>query len=263
MKKKIFIILILPAIAIVTGYFLRETFATSNPHTWDTGLVGYWNFDGQNTTSTGTRDMSDEDNWGSINGAIPKVGIVGQGMYFDGSNDYAEVGYDSSLDITSSFTYEVWFNTPISLTAQNDWSAIMGQSKITGGVVETHYIIAGNGEFLRCGFRTEAEGESSVDTTGFTPTIGKWHHIVYVFDDSADKLQVYVDGVFNNETTSVTAVPGSPTHGVDIGRLRAGNNGTGLIYFNGTIDEVRIYNRALSADEIMQHYEQTRRNLKL
>ncbi|MFH0959056.1 MAG: hypothetical protein V1897_10175, partial [Pseudomonadota bacterium] len=82
MSNKPFIIIgTLIAIAIA-GYFIYGAFATSNPHTWTNGLVGYWSFDGQYTTSTaGTRDTSGQNNWGTFNGGVkPVPGIVGQGL---------------------------------------------------------------------------------------------------------------------------------------------------------------------------------------
>ena len=84
-----------------------------------------------------------------------------------------------------------------------------------------------------------------------------WRHVVATVD--ASYLRVYVNGV--EDATPVARTIGDVVSGGTnlIGRYNFG----GGDYFLGSIDEFRIYDRALSADEIKQHYQQTRRNLGL
>jgi len=79
-----------------------------------------------------------------------------------------------------------------------------------------------------------------------TRLVGVWYHIAGVYDATADTLDIYINGVADNGVLRGTVPPSqvSPAVNVNIGRR------TGGFGFNGVIDEVRIYNRALSAEEI-------------
>ncbi|MDD2801664.1 MAG: hypothetical protein PHE96_09425, partial [Methylococcales bacterium] len=90
MDKKIIIIFGVVIALAIAGYFIYSAFATSNPHSWTNGLVGYWSFDGQYTTSTdGTKDVSGNGNWGTFNGGVKVAGgVSGQAVFLDGGDDY-------------------------------------------------------------------------------------------------------------------------------------------------------------------------------
>jgi hypothetical protein len=78
------------------------------------------------------------------------------------------------------------------------------------------------------------------------PVLNTWYHVAGVYNAAAKTLDIYVNGVLDNSVLSGT-VPASqslPNVNVNIGRRSGG------LYFNGIIDEVRIYNRALLAAEI-------------
>ena len=95
-------------------------------------------------------------------------------------------------------------------------------------------------------------------SNSWTPSTGVWYFVA-VARDSANDIRMFVDGVqigtTANDADSITSTPSLKIGGI--------TSGVTQIYTNGLIDEVRIYNRALSADEIMQHYQQSRRNIKL
>jgi len=87
---------------------------------------------------------------------------------------------------------------------------------------------------------------------------GEWHHVVGVRDLARDKLFIYVDGELEAEAEDVTDGSTSNSYDLQIGRFNAG----GWSYFNGLMDDVRIYNRALSLEEVTELYETTRRDLE-
>jgi len=261
MKKKTFIILILPILVLVVGYFIRETMATSNPHAWDTGLVAYWSFDGQYTTSTdGTADVSGNDNWGTFNGGVkPAAGIVGQALSFDGSDDYVDMG--DVLDSTftgNTFTFEVWIKPETTIgTHPIIW-------KYSGGGDNRQFQFQQITDTITF-YAAEPDNSNNITyTSGSIISTSTWTHIILVVDKNEaamnDKVDLYQDGVLVAFTTSDTPFPTL----ADVSTtLRIGSNDGVSNDFNGLIDEVRIYNRALSAEEIIQHYEQTRRNFQV
>jgi len=249
MSKKLFILLLI-ILVITAGYFVYGAFATSNPHTWTNGLVGYWSFDGQMTTSTaGTRDVSNNGNWCSNNGTIKTVGgISGQALLFDGATGYLDCGSGSSLDITTgNFSFEAWAKTNyISTGAQYIISKRVG-------LVGYEFDIHSSGSLQL--FLGDSGGWSG-PSAGSDLRDGKWHHLI-VTVNRANNATFYIDGV-NGGTAGISARSGSLSNA---GTMKIGRYGAGASeYFNGSIDEVRVYNRVLTADEVKQHYDQTRRN---
>jgi len=224
----------------------RLRVATANPHDWSDGLVGYWNFNGQNTTSSGTRDMSDEDNWGELkNGVKPIAGIVGQALSFDGVDDYVEAVDSASLDITDVITIESWINldeipaTGYSIISKfSDWDFIITSDRYGR-------------------FRVAIDGTVRTQFTSFLTT-SIWYHLVGTYD--GDKLRTYVNGSLVGTSVSYTGSIGTNDQPLRIGKVYIYGD---TYQFDGLIDEVRIYNRALGAEEIQQHFLQTRRNLRL
>ncbi|MFH1423487.1 MAG: LamG-like jellyroll fold domain-containing protein [Candidatus Nealsonbacteria bacterium] len=220
MSKKTFVILITITTGagliwwILDGFILayNTKISTSNPHTWTDGLVGYWSFDGKYTTSTnGTRDVSNNGNWGTFNGGItPIAGISGQALYFDGADDYMNVG-----DVGNVRTIEFWIN----------------DANTADGVLE----LINNASYVSI-------SGSAITATGFTSPA------IYINGSSASaSLASGWNHVVVTDTADVAAAS-----------FLIGEADTD--YISGLIDEVRIYNRALSADEVKQHYDQTKRN---
>jgi hypothetical protein len=100
---------------------------------------------------------------------------------------------------------------------------------------------------LRAGI-CDTGGFGSILTYPFSPILGRWYHFAYTFDDANNRQTLYVDGlpvVSGTETKS----PGYDTHAFILG---ADNEAGTLSYFlNGEIDEAALYNRALTAQEVM------------
>ena len=93
-------------------------------------------------------------------------------------------------------------------------------------------------------------GYKIIESSGLTLNDGNWHHIVSTVDLSTNTLTGYVDGVsVGNVTVSTNAWTGT-TQNLQIGRQETGS------YFNGSIDQVRIFDRALDAGEVAQLYNE-------
>ncbi|MDP2695771.1 MAG: LamG domain-containing protein, partial [bacterium] len=244
LSKKLFIIGILLALA-VAGYFVYSVLATSNPHDWSTGLVGYWSFDGQYVSGTSVTDQSVNSNTGTLtNGVVATGGVSGQAMSFDGVDDYVTVGDVLDFNYTEARTFEAWVKTNTATGEQNIISKNDINSPYSGWRVEffnqqikAQYLYSYPGNYL------------SVITNDNLISIGQWYHVVVTYNNKV--IKIYLNSVekattiqANNLTSSIdNAIP------VNIGSRHNGNEN-----FNGLIDDVRVYNYARTPEEIRLDY---------
>ena len=201
-------------------------------------LKASWHFD-ENAGNI-VYDTSGNNNDGTIHGATWTTnGKFGKALEFDGVDDYVSVPDSSSLDITDEITIEAWIN-----------SNILGSAR--GIVFKNQAWMVREESDGRFQVFVYVDGRWRGLTTTEKYTPGKWCHIVMTYDSNTRKLAAYVNGVSKSRTlsslNSYTINPsGANTFiGTDISY--------GDKYFNGTIDEVRIYNRALTPEEISDLY---------
>jgi formylglycine-generating enzyme required for sulfatase activity len=189
----------------------------------EANLVAYWKLDGDATDSAGS-------NHGTIYGATPVTGQVGGALSFDG-DDYVQVADDDSLDISDEITISAWINPSNTSSIR----MIVSKYKDYAGM---SYLLELSNEKLHFMLR---------DVNSFfgiqTFSIGIWYHVVATYDGS--RVRGYINGELDNEQAAYGAIP-ITTQELNIGR-QADNN---LWPFEGLIDEVRIYNRALSTEVI-------------
>jgi len=219
----------------------KKAFPTVFKTSLSKGLVGYWNFD-INAGGDTVYDMSTSANHGTMINMDPATdwvdGKVGSGaLDFDGSNDYVDAGSSSSLRFhTGDFTVTGWIKSD-SLTGTR--------------TLGTTYLDLNTGWFFgtfnsKLGYYTNAW--KSANTTLVT---GQWYHIGITVDASGNYI-FYLNG--NSDGSGALTLPANTTESFKIGAYGASG---GLGRFDGLIDEVRIYNRALSADEVMRLYKAT------
>src|SRR5262249_16916114 len=201
-------------------------------------LVAYWKFD--EISGTSASDSSGNGNKGTlVNGPLWTAGRVGNALLFDGINDHVTVPDSNSLDLSSSFTLSAWVNPASTFT---DFRSILVKNY-------SYYLYASVTGY--CGDGNPLGGFSGATTqTVCEPSplpINTWTHLAVTYNGSA--LTFYQDGVA--VTTSTVSGSLSPTTGT----LQIGGSQFGE-YFQGLIDEVRIYNRALNDTEIQAIYQQ-------
>ena len=220
-------------------------------------LVGYWSFDNCKAT-----DSSGLNNNGFINGdPVCVQGQVGSGMQFDGIDDFIEVPNSSSLN-SSEMTISAWVNPHdlSQLTSSHNHHIIINK--------ENQYEIAVFGEDHQSGSTSLETGELSyafhhdVDgwywkNTNFHPALNEFVHVVVSYDQS-NLARAYINGQQVAEFQYDYPV----STGEDSLRIAARRNEIeGVVinnaFFNGIIDEVKIYNRALSSADILAAYEST------
>ena len=218
------------------------------------GLVGYWSFDGQDmdwaSTTAEALDRSGNSNNGDVrNGAKVARGISGQALGFDGVDDYVETSITMGDFASSGFSISGWFyGTAFDAT---NYVANPVTSEIRGSTTDRIAMGVDGGNFAILIYTNKR-----ILITGSTLSPGKWYHGVYTYDGT--NIRGYLNGILDigpfSETLGSTS--GSTTK-IGKSALAAAK------YFNGTIDEVRIYNRALSADEVMELYRAGAKRMKL
>jgi hypothetical protein len=207
----------------------------------DSDLVADWHLDaGSGTTAV---DSSGNGNDGTlVNNPTWVNGKVGKGLCFDGTNDYVDCGQDTSLKITGAITVEAWVK----------WSGDGNQYFVTksGSSGYRSYDLSGN-EDGTVEFRVGGADCNTIKSSGRTSIpVGEWVYLVGTYEPSR-YVRLFVNGALAKEsTTSVPASQGENGLSWCIG-AREGSRG----WFDGIIDEVKIYNGALSAEEIRANYD--------
>lgn len=194
------------------------------------GAVADWKFD-ESSGST-AQDDSGNANHGTLNNPGRVAGRIGGALQFDGVDDHVVVSSPTSLAL-SNYAISAWVKYTTTDTSGGE-IASMGDSFALrvqpSGVVKTFFHAGGS------------QWPSAVTTV--TTNDGAWHHLVGQYDGT--KLEIYVDGTLRAQqpvTGSISAL-GSAFY---IGQHA---NGGSNHNFNGTIDQVRVYGRALSSSEV-------------
>jgi hypothetical protein len=163
---------------------------------------------------------------------------------FDGMNDYVDCGDGASLQIgpDTDFTYEAWVKPT---DEAKTWSFVMGGANLANYSL---YMWKSSTERFPWFYLSYYEGTVSRYLFGATWAINQWHHLV--LNRSGDTFKMYQDGVLTGTYTYNT--------GTSLSHLYIGRSGDADRTGKGLIALVRIYSRALSADEVKMHFEDTR-----
>jgi hypothetical protein len=209
------------------------------------GLVVYWSFDENNRNIL--QDKSGNGHNGTIYGETWTQGIAGTGLCFDGLNDYVDVPDDGGLSLTDAVTASAW------IWLDPDW--LPEGHGGAGAIVCKHNDVEGRGYALRVlkdrRLRALLEGLNFDSQSKLN--LARWTHVAFTFDRSNNKVTLYING---NKEGRGTVASGLTSSGCElrIGDQSCYPGGTGTEVFYGVIDEVRIFSRALSPEEIQLIY---------
>lgn len=218
-----------------------------------TGLIAWWRFEGNLQDAMGT-------NHGISKGAeIYGPAVVGNGFTTDRRSGFIEVPSSPGLNPTNGVTVEAWHKAEESFA---DPAMLVRKAWVDGPNAFTHQyslVVQGNPAYSKSPRPVNSYGLILATTFGsertvYTPanihTPGNWYHVVGTFDKQVAKI--YVNGQLQGSATYIMEMPVS-SHPLTIG----GSSAQGSTMTNsapGALDEVSIYDRALTADEIAALY---------
>ncbi len=208
-------------------------------------LVGYWQFN--EGTGTTAADSSGQGNTGSLtnmDGSEWEAGHTGapgdSALHFDGSNDFVNVPDSTSVSVRRDLALSAWVNLDAHSNSQKNIVAKSENNsyrwRLTGHATDP------NEQWLLINDGTGHE----VHFDGGAPTAGNWHHMAATVDFTERRVRFYVDGALTlAEDTSKTHIA---DHGAPL-RLGAYDGGGGES-FDGLLDDIAVYGRWLSSDQI-------------
>jgi hypothetical protein len=215
------------------------------------GLIAYWSCD--NASDPG-HDDSSNGNDGTVYGAASVDGIWGKALSFDGIDDYVRVPDSDSLDLTTSGTLAAWVMIPVGAEFEHRGVVAKMERSTHKVSYELWFETTNTGPS-----GTSGPGIRGLAFDGSLPTSAitqqdirddRWHHLAFTWN--AGEGIIYVDGQNVTQKTEVGA-GGAMVSDFDlyIGRYHYDPDGKWYL-LEGSIDEVRIYDRTLSDDEISQ-----------
>jgi hypothetical protein len=230
------------------------------------GLVAYWAMRNSGTTIYDEKGT----NVGTMSGAASSYanGVVGNGSWFDGTNDYISVGSPASVfnGTCSVLSLSYWARNDNKTQHWANGSCTFGSVNQESGSNQVRVVMGWDG--------ASEEGVNILYNKGIWPvqykyvfstatalTGGQWYHIVCVLDvGTLANSKIYVNGAEKTSTTgsvgaAFTAFSSLAGNSLDMGSFsRTATLTNARSFFRGAIDEVRLYDRAVSDGEVKQLY---------
>jgi arabinan endo-1,5-alpha-L-arabinosidase len=202
--------------------------------------VGLWSFDDAGG-ETATDSSGSENNGTLVNGPTWTSGALKGALSFNGTNGYVDIG-TNVIDLSGSFTVAAWVR--LDRTSADHTAVSQDGGEVSGFYLERR---ADTGKFAFTMTNSDSTAAASVAASSKTSAVvGRWYRLVGVRDARARQLRLYVNGVLEGEAPVNT--PWWASGHTVIGRaLRGGKQAD---FWPGAIDDVRLYDRALSRAEI-------------
>jgi concanavalin A-like lectin/glucanase superfamily protein/Big-like domain-containing protein len=171
--------------------------------------------------------------------------------YFDGSTSYMTAPDNQSLRLANTdFTMSAW----VKLLSYDPSSGTIVFAKRVAGVDNGYTFGVAGQTGPSLGVVTYGPGGGSNNAVSTqTVSLNQWHMVTLIYSNSARQASIYIDGALNNTTGNIDPNNASITSPLYIGRDNPANPDDGY-FFHGSMDELRIYNRALSAAEVLKLY---------
>jgi hypothetical protein len=222
------------------GWILFDVFSQAEEPVLG-GCVLYYSFDEERGSFV--HDSSGCENHGVVNGATWATGLVGNSLSFDGVDDYVEVPYNASLNSPNALTLEMWIRPTVNITTST--TVFLSREyypydlQYENGYLQFYLYIGGS--WSPVSYRVGLYAD-------------EWYHIVGVFDGRYARLYLNGAQVAIRDWGEGSTIQ-STTNKLCIGQATPT---PGHHSFYGAIDELKIYNRALSPNEIFLHYLRTK-----
>ena len=239
--------------AEVSNLYAGESFINNRPlsqtrFSGDTSLVSYWKLDGNSNDSKGSNNGTDT----AVTYGI-QYGVFNQGASFNGTSSRIQCPSTSSLNITTAMTISLWIY-PIMLPTSGNIMSLVSKYDADANSGGYDVRIRNDAGIYKIGI-TAINGTQYFDNDSiYTPPLNSWTNVIFIIDGSSYKT--YINGVLlvsiastilpaaNNKLLNIGNFGYFTTSGSELGR-----------YFNGYMDDIAIFRRALNAAEVSELYE--------
>ncbi|MBN2359942.1 MAG: LamG domain-containing protein [Deltaproteobacteria bacterium] len=216
---------------------------------WDRSLVGYWSLDdGDGLTAVDDSTYRGDGQLIDMASAAWVDGVFGGALQFDGVDDHVDVPDHAGLDLTTAVTVEAWLYAH-AVAPTPDWRTVV--AKDNAADFECYGILV-EGDQRVVSFYVNDGG---VAWASAPLPVEQWTHVLGTYDVAAAAIAIYIDG----ELSSSGPLSASPVLTSDSPLVIGGNTAPGgsyaPYYFDGIVDEVRVWNRVLSPEEIKASYD--------
>ncbi|MGH7972113.1 MAG: LamG-like jellyroll fold domain-containing protein, partial [Limisphaerales bacterium] len=202
-----------------------------------TGMVSWWQAEGDAGDSIGANSGT------LVNGPGFASGYVGEAFRFTGANQIIQVADAPSLNPTNAITLETW--VMVTTNPATDAAVIFGKDGQTSGRQYELDAYRSGGQLVFLANIGIPEGFVGLTGTNRVD-LNTWNHVAMTYDGAY--LRLYVNGRLDSSRAATGPISGGTAP------FRIGGLGSGPWSFNGLVDEVSLYNRALDADEISAIY---------
>lgn len=203
------------------------------------GLVGHWRFDEGNGLQAGDTTGAHPGTLVNLSKGQWTEGHIGKGLAFDGNDDWVTIADSEALDLTNALTLSTW----VKADSFTSWDGLItkGTNTIAYGLDLT-----GDGRLIfSANYGLSGHGLNAGDWySNHRLTAGQWHHVTATYDGS--NIQFYIDGQLDS-THQANIIFAATDEALILGADLSGGS-----HFDGVLDDTRVYNRALEADEISQ-----------
>ncbi len=217
----------------------------------DKDATAWWQLNSliANKTSDSSGNLNDASCPAAANCPVIIIGKYNQGMSF-GANKFLTANTSFSLEATSSLSVEAWIYPTNTSTLYQRIVEKGGPG--TGKGYDLEFNISPATSSLR--FNLWSGTQTSIDSKSSIAT-GTWTHVAatYSVNGATNIAKIYINGILDN---TITITKPAPIMAKDIGGLALGKSATALTnFFYGNLDEIKLYNRVLSADEVQNDFQ--------
>lgn len=188
---------------------------------------------------------------------LPNVALAGNtsSLTFDGSNDYVNVGNGSNLNVGNTLTITAWIR-PTNMAAVDGSGAFARRAifstRVTNNPAGSWQFEVGTGNGGSNRLFVTSPGIWNAETASNALSTGIWQHVAYTKSSSSGPQKLYINGIEQVLVTNnlVTFIDNTDDKFIGDGRFA-------YRYYQGQIDDVRLYNKALTKDQIVQAMHDT------
>lgn len=208
------------------------------------GLVGHWTMDGKNvnwnsnTVSNSVSGGNSATMTGVSTTSAPTVGALGQGLKLTSGNDFLTVSNYANINPTSQISVSLWVKRYTNATGRE----FIINKGTCGSAATCQYSMEFPSNNTITFYLTDGVTDRNLNSVSTIGNLNQWHHVVGTYDGSTQKI--YIDGKLANSASWSTSLNSLSAD------LVMGYLSSGFFYLDGAIDDVKIYNRALSDLEI-------------